>query len=188
METTSFTTGDPLFVFDDDLTIRSWNAAAEQTTGIAAREAVGRPCWDVLGGTEANGSLVCHRGCSQARLVREGWPVQRHDVKIRTATGPRIVGLSTIAVENRGERLFLHLIHDETPAEEVKDADPPLTQRQMQVLELIAAGAQAKSIAEQLGISVATVRNHIRSILVELDAHSQLEAIAHARTRGLLRS
>ncbi len=55
------------------------------------------------------------------------------------------------------------------------------------MLELIAVGLTAKSIADRLSISVSTVRNHIRAILLELCCHSQLEAIAQARRRGLLR-
>jgi DNA-binding NarL/FixJ family response regulator len=55
-----------------------------------------------------------------------------------------------------------------------------------QVLELVADGLPAKSIADRLGIAVSTVRNHIRAILVELGCQ-QLEAAAQARRRGLIR-
>lgn len=61
-----------------------------------------------------------------------------------------------------------------------------LTKRQREVLQLLAAGVPAKAIAAQLGVVEATVRNHIRAILVALDAHSQLEAIANARRLKLI--
>jgi PAS domain S-box-containing protein len=72
---TTFRSGDALFAFDPDLTIVSWNLAAEELTGVPADEAVGRRCWDLLGGHDERGDLVCHPGCSTARLAREGWPV-----------------------------------------------------------------------------------------------------------------
>jgi DNA-binding CsgD family transcriptional regulator len=63
---------------------------------------------------------------------------------------------------------------------------PGLTPRQRQVLELVAEGIPAKVIAARLGLAPPTVRNHIRALLQHLDAHSQLEAVATARRRGLL--
>jgi DNA-binding NarL/FixJ family response regulator len=57
----------------------------------------------------------------------------------------------------------------------------PLTPRQQQVLGLLADGVPAKVIATRLGVTEATVRNHIRAILAALETHSQLEAIAKAR-------
>jgi Bacterial regulatory proteins, luxR family len=48
----------------------------------------------------------------------------------------------------------------------------------------MAEGLPAKVIAARLGIAEATVRNHIRAILVALGTHSQLEAIARAVVCG----
>jgi len=42
----------------------------------------------------------------------------------------------------------------------------------------VAAGLQNKEIAHKLGISLATVRNHIHNILEKLDVHSKLEAVS----------
>jgi two-component system nitrate/nitrite response regulator NarL len=53
-------------------------------------------------------------------------------------------------------------------------------------LLVLAEGVPAKRIATRLGVAEATVRNHIRTIRLQLDCHSQLEAIAEARRRGLL--
>ena len=69
----AFRSGDAVFAFDADLMIVSWNRAAEELTGVSAEEAVGRYCWEVLGGHDERGNLVCHRGCSTARLARERW-------------------------------------------------------------------------------------------------------------------
>ena len=184
-----FRTGDGLFVFDDHLIVREWNAGAEELTGVPAADAVGRPCWDVLGGREPDGTLICHSGCSGARLAREGWPVRCRELVVRTQSGGRRVMLSTIAVERDGKRLFLHVMHPagETAQEQIPDG-VDLTARQHEVLELIAGGLATRAIAAQLGISVPTVRNHIRAILLQFGAHSQIEALAAARRHGLLRA
>lgn len=68
-------------------------------------------------------------------------------------------------------------------------AEPPvhLTGREDEVLHLLAAGLDPASIAKRLGISRHTSRGYVAALLAKLDAHSQLEAVAVARRRGLLR-
>jgi DNA-binding CsgD family transcriptional regulator len=183
-----FRSGDPLFAFDERLVVRSWNRAAEELTGVAAEQAVGRCCWEILSGTEPEGALVCHKGCPYARLAREHWQVPSHDMIVKTASGPRRISLATIECEG-DPQLFLHLMR---PAHEPAPSPPEsrnvnLTPRQLEVLGLLADGLAAKAIAARLGVALPTVRNHIREILRALDAHSQLEALANARTAGLLR-
>lgn len=67
------------------------------------------------------------------------------------------------------------------------DAAPPdLTTRELQVLWLLNEGVSTGGIAQVLGVSVNTVRSHIRNILGKFGAHSRLEAIAAARRSGVL--
>jgi len=171
--------GDALFAFDSDLTIVSWNRAAETLTGVPAEEAVGRPCWEILGGHDCRGDLVCHPGCSVARLARKDWSVGCQELAIRAREGTRTVHVSTIALDEGARRRFLHVLvpHEERPPPKVR----LLTARQQEVLQLLADGVPAKVIATQLEIVEVTVRNHIRAILIAHGAHSQLEAIANAR-------
>jgi PAS domain S-box-containing protein len=56
----------------------------------------------------------------------------------------------------------------------------PLTPRQAEVLDLLERGRTTRQIAEQLHLSIDTVRNHIRHILRAVGAHSRLEAVAIA--------
>lgn len=178
---------DPLMAFDDDLRVVSWNEAAESLTGIPAQEAVGRYCWEVLGAKDDRGGLVCHPGCSNARLMRDGWPLATRRLWIRTNAGRRRVSMSTIAVQGTDEGLFVHVLRNgEEIAEEPAPEPPSLTRRQSEILTLIAEGVPAKVIAVRLGLSETTVRNHIRGILSRLGAHSQLEAVAAARRYGLV--
>jgi DNA-binding NarL/FixJ family response regulator len=62
----------------------------------------------------------------------------------------------------------------------------PLTDRERQVLELVAAGLPNKAIARELGISEHTVKFHVGSLLGKLGAGSRTEAVTLATRRGLL--
>ena len=61
-----------------------------------------------------------------------------------------------------------------------------LTRRERDVLGLLFLGQDVRSIATDLGISPATCRGYVKSLLVKLGAHSQLEAVAIARRHGLV--
>jgi DNA-binding NarL/FixJ family response regulator len=58
----------------------------------------------------------------------------------------------------------------------VPAADDDLTERERELLSLLARGRQYKEISDQLGISVDTVRSHIRRIYRKLHVHSRTEA------------
>ena len=57
---------------------------------------------------------------------------------------------------------------------------PRLTDREMEVLRLVAQGLNNRDIAKQLFISENTVKNHIRNILEKLHLHSRMEAVVYA--------
>jgi DNA-binding NarL/FixJ family response regulator len=61
-----------------------------------------------------------------------------------------------------------------------------LSPRELDVLNLLAEGLANSAIAERLGISIYTVRNHVQAILAKLGVHSKLEALATAVREGLL--
>ena len=62
----------------------------------------------------------------------------------------------------------------------------PLTQRETEVVELIATGLSNKQIAERLGISAHTVKFHVNAILAKLDVHSRTEAVVRAVQLGVV--
>lgn len=64
--------------------------------------------------------------------------------------------------------------------------DPPVTERQHQVLLLLAEGAANAAIAADLSISINTVRTHRRALMDLFDAHTSTELIARARRAGAL--
>jgi two-component system NarL family response regulator len=57
---------------------------------------------------------------------------------------------------------------------------PRLTEREMEVLRLVAQGLNNRDIAKKLFISENTVKNHIRNILEKLHLHSRMEAVVYA--------
>jgi two-component system response regulator DesR len=62
--------------------------------------------------------------------------------------------------------------------------DNPLTEREHQVLELIATGKNTKEIASELYITTGTVRNYISVILDKLDVTNRIEAISRFKEKG----
>jgi DNA-binding NarL/FixJ family response regulator len=61
-----------------------------------------------------------------------------------------------------------------------------LTEREREVLGLVADGLTNAAIAKQLFLSVHTVRNHVTNLSLKLGAHSKLEALAIAMREGLI--
>ena len=61
-----------------------------------------------------------------------------------------------------------------------------LTEREREVLQLVARGLQNTAIADELHVSVHTVRNHIANLSAKLGAHSKLEALSLAIRTGLI--
>jgi DNA-binding CsgD family transcriptional regulator len=91
---------------------------------------------------------------------------------------------ATVDLHHAGDRRTLIVLGQ--PPSASRGPAGGLTPRQLEVLALIADGRSARAIGHRLGISEATVRNHIRAVLAELRVHSQVAAVAEARRRGIL--
>jgi DNA-binding NarL/FixJ family response regulator len=72
-----------------------------------------------------------------------------------------------------------YLANTETPYD-------PLTDRERQVLQLIAEGKTTKEVAVILGVSVKTAESHRSSLMSKLDIHSTAEVVRYAIRRGLV--
>jgi len=73
-----------------------------------------------------------------------------------------------------------------SPQTVVQPLVDPLSERELEVLDLIAAGLTNREIADRLFITVGTVKRHVNNIYGKLQAHHRAEAIARARDLGLL--
>lgn len=110
-------------------------------------------------------------------------------IHIRTAGGGQVeVDISSTQLVGKDGSVVgvfgLAAAH-ETSAAPAADS-PRLTPRQMEVLREIAVGRSTAQIAERLGISIQTVRNHISAIMRRLECHSRLEAVLRASDAGLV--
>jgi DNA-binding NarL/FixJ family response regulator len=68
----------------------------------------------------------------------------------------------------------------------VTGSAPQLTDREVEVLRLVARGLANREIADELVISENTVKNHVRNILEKLHLHSRVEAAVYAHRQHLL--
>ncbi|MDR7235993.1 response regulator transcription factor [Neobacillus drentensis] len=78
-----------------------------------------------------------------------------------------------------GRRIYAPELMDDVYGEE-----NPLTDREKEVLELVADGKNTKEIAEELSIKTGTVRNYISIILDKLEVKNRIEAITQSKEKG----
>lgn len=202
-------TADAVFVVAPDGRVVYWDREAEVLTGMLAPEVVGRSCHVALRGECEGGGRLCAQDCPVMALARVGHAVPNYDMRIETRhAGRRWVNVSVLSVDDEDGTYLVHMMRDAQKAHDTlemardivrlssggstaptqhRERDlPELTARQAEVLALLATGKSAREIGRELYLSQATVRNHIRALLLALGAHSQLEALARAREAGLL--
>jgi len=83
-------------------------------------------------------------------------------------------------------RLMRAFRHADAEAAAVPGLVAGLSGRELEVLRLMAAGKQNKEIADQLYVTVDTVKKHVTHILEKLGASNRTEATARARELSLL--
>lgn len=202
-------TGDAMIGIDADLRILAWNEAARDLFGYTSEEVQGRPCWQVLEWSDRCGDAVCEECCLAAEPGPEDQVIASRDVIGHSKDG-RTMWLSTTTVvprpELRDRVRLVHLVREvalplelerilgdrlrppqpETSPEEAERLGR-LTDREWEILCLLADGSSGAAIAEELYISPTTVRNHVQHILGKLEVHSRVEAVAmllrHGRRR-----
>jgi PAS domain S-box-containing protein len=210
-------TADGAFVIDEDHNIIYWNEAAQEILGYTSDEVVGQPCYDILGGQDDKGRVICRYHCSVVTTALKGDVVTDYDTCIHTKSGEvRWINVSILNVpasNNDTPPLIVHLFRDATQKKKnekfisqilnatehlLEIAGPTilpmadesvtkeLTDREREILSLLAQGSGTDHIAQSLSISSYTVRNHVQNILHKLQVHSRLEAVAYALEHGLV--
>ena len=101
---------------------------------------------------------------------------QQHEIldAIRSVHAGRAVIGATVA------RKLASLVTGPVP----NDPFPDLTSRERDVLDALCAGASTPQIADRLGLSAKTIRNHISNILTKLEVVDRTQAILKAREAG----
>lgn len=196
---------DGVFAVDQQMRVVFWNLAAERIFGVDEQAALGRRCDEIVSGFETTGVPLCVPDCRVIGCSRRGHAAETYDLVRRGAGGDQ-QWLNVSVIVLRGQRrhstLTVHMVRDVTSRrgverrasavlERLGTADtlvsmPDITRREAEVLRLLACGATNKAIAEALGISPTTVRNHIEHVLSKLGVHSKLEAVVYAAKAGLL--
>jgi DNA-binding CsgD family transcriptional regulator len=199
----------PAFATDSRDRIVFWNGGMTELVGKRAEEAMGQRCYETLAGRDVFGNRFCYANCPVIATVRAEDKVSGFELRVAAnGAGRRAVNvtilkvpgarpdlftlvhiLQPLAEEGRLERLLERLGHQAQalPARLASASPPeapPLTRREVEVLHHVAAGLQNKEVAQRLDLSLATVRNHIHSILDKLGVHSKLEAVSLAFRKG----
>lgn len=127
---------------------------------------------DVLDAVKAGATGYLVKAASAAELA---------DAVRRTADGYAVFtrGLADLVL-GEYQRLATQP-EPESPAHPV----PRLTERETEVLRLVATGLTARQVATRLGLSHRTVENHVQSTLRKLQLHNRIELVRYAITRGL---
>jgi DNA-binding CsgD family transcriptional regulator len=208
-------TADAAFAVDGNGVLVAWNKAAEALFNYSAAQVIGKACGEAVQGVDECGP-VCSPNCAVLQACHSHQPTSNFDIQIPTAHGPQWCNVSTIttSVANSNTRYSVHIVRriDLRKRLELLVRDfivseaklPPddaqalmsvtrssaraveLTDRELEVLKLLAKGTKTEAIAQQLHISRATVNNHIQHLMAKLNAHNRLEAIRRAERAGLI--
>ena len=144
-------------------------------------------------------------GIEATRRLTAGWPDARvviltiHDESslrrsalaagavgylVKDCSGSEVVDAVRLAAD-REAALSANLA--QAMLDEASDAAPALTDRECEVLQLVADGQRPKEVAHALEISVRTVNNHLASVYRKLDARGRLDAVLLAARLGIIR-
>ena len=155
-----------------DGTVHSQNIPARQLFG----DKPGKACWELVGGLENSEGLPCRDGCVR-KLLRPGLNQVEHScIKIQ---GQQHY-LSCIPIAGEVVCMLSH------STGKVPETWQTLTNRERDVLELLAAGETSTSAAAVLGLSESTVRTHVEKMLIKLDASNRAALVAKGFRLGYL--
>lgn len=146
---------------------RRWFAARAATAVAVAMEASNRPADADL---HLDDALALGAEGGFVRAYTEGTDLRS--------------GLLERAAVERGVREATRVL--EASRSSCRPERNPLTPTQLDVLGRVAAGGSNKSIARDMGISVSTVKTHLRHVFARLEVSSRTQAVARARSDGLL--
>lgn len=171
--------GVPAYAVDVHRRVRWQNAASIELVG------------DLRGRLDA--SMLGPEDLKEARAAfeRKRQGASHTEVKVLVARpdGQRVrvavhsVPLKNAAGEMIGSFGLAQVLEEVEPPSE---SAPLLSPRERETLTLLAAGYSTAQMAQQMGISKETVRNHVKGLLRSLGASSRVEAIAKARRFGLI--
>jgi DNA-binding CsgD family transcriptional regulator len=162
------------------------NTAARLAVRLPRRELRGRPV-----GTLASPEFRSHVDRAWADLLAVGYAAGRSRM---ASSGGGPMDICYVVTADAAPGLYLAAF---TPADWPEDellteyelapaGASPLTGRELEVLQLVADGASARVVAEQLVVSPATARTHLAHIYRKLDVGDRAAAVAKGMRLGLI--
>jgi len=185
----------PVWITDAHGAISYMNTRAEGLFGHTFLEWSGKPCHACVRGRTEGGAFCCPR-CRARQEADEGSEIGPIRMQVASTPERRDVNIVVIAVDGVGGPLLVHCVLDDERERRLQrfltgvmhrtgqlgtarvSRATALTEREQEILSLIAADLSLHQIADELSISYATVRNHVQHILPKLGVHSILEAAA----------
>lgn len=192
---------EPSFAVDLDGRVVALNDLAGELLGVDPSVAIGRQCWALLRGVKPDKRVVCKQTCPFLQAAREGDSSVPVDILIPVFHSPirstsdwlRSLVHHVALRDGRGQpTALLHLLarpraHGQHERDDEDDHARGLTavgptrahlsQREWQVLRLLADGLTTRQVAERLGIAYTTARNHAQRILEKLGAPNRVAAL-----------
>ena len=201
-----------LYAVDLEQRVTHWTKSATALLGDA-EQMLGRPCYAVATLLDPRNAARCRPNCAVINAARHQRAHPDFEVYIPACSGssPARVSVMLAPGEAGEDPLVLHIVQPPRPACEhdgpgelramlteavshVEGLEPvlpedgrvTLTDRQRDILARLAAGEAPREIAQVLGLSAVTVRNHIQAAMERLGARNRLEAVLTATNAGLL--
>ena len=207
-------TADAAFCVDEQGAICSWNAAARKLFGYSSAEAIGKSCSRLLQSRGVLGAQVCTPEFYAQQTVSDGGTIPNFDLEVTVHSGRRIwVDLSTLIFKDgrTHPRLIVQMARDITERKQkeellhsmlyiskqivtMSDGNgighpapvPSLSEQERSILRQFSDGKTSAEIAQVLGITLQTLRNHLHRINEKLGTHSRLQAVMYAVHRKLI--
>jgi len=187
---------EPMFAMNERHRIVFWNKPIVRLLGWSYDDVVGKSCATVFAGDDEFGNRYCCEACPVMSMARRGDSIRqfRLSVKGKDGIAHRMEVAALRFVFPASRRMIL--VHTARPVAETvvpqvlashalatPHADArvrELTKRELEIVNMLAAGQTAREIAIHLGISPLTARNHIQRVFEKLEVHSKAEAVAFA--------
>lgn len=195
-------TAEASYATDASRRIVAFNGAARRLLGYRRSDVLGHLCFEVLRGTDRFGNRFCDHSCPLFNMARRREPIRDFDIRVRDSAGHVIEATVAAMVLHGGppsERFIVHHLKpidskgregkpSRRPPASPSEPPPPLhlTPREIEVLQLLAAGKSTEEAARSLAVSRATVRNHVKATLTKLGVHSRIAALASAQRNHLI--
>jgi DNA-binding CsgD family transcriptional regulator/PAS domain-containing protein len=196
------------FATDEENRVVDWNRQASDLLGFSTGEVIGRNLQAVIRAKDIFGNPLCETHCTFHQMVRRFEAPESFELDVFTSENKKVRVAVNVVIVLSADPATYRLIYVMTPLRRRRRSDeaidrllaqqsdaaltgsgahlrgrrksPSLTARQREVLALLVVGRNSREIAEELGVSVNTVRSHVQSLLKSLGVSSRLEAVSKA--------